>query len=494
LPLRLPLPFLTSLRRFVGRRLEWLLLGLLLAAGASHAPAADKIQVTYWDKWTSFEGEAMRQVVEQFNRSQDRIVVNYFATSSINRKTLIATAGGDPPDVAGLWTHTIAQFADAAALQPLDDFIERDGMTVPEWLERFEPVYARITTHAGRVYAGISSPAIITFHWNKTLFRAAGLDPERPPRTLAELDAYSRQLTRRDPRTGDLLQVGFLPQDPGWWTWGFYPWFGGSIFDGEDITIGTDPRNLAAAEWIASYSRELGNTDLQKFASGFGLPGSPDAAFLTGKVAMVLQGSWYHNYIRQYRPGLDYGVGRWPAAQPGVDDFCLAEADTLVIPRGAKHPEAAWEFIKYVNSHNPRARSREELQGSELLNYLLEKNSPLRDWSPFFAEQHPHPHIAVFRELSRSPRATPVPDIGMYNTIDNELRFTFEQIRLLLLEPRAALDAVQRRLADAWARYRLSLERHGQAMPARGEGRKEKGEGGEGGGEQGAGGKEQEKP
>jgi multiple sugar transport system substrate-binding protein len=407
----------------------------------------------------------MRQVVERFNRSQDRIVVEYFATSSINRKTLIATAGGDPPDVAGLWAQTVAQFADAQALTPLDELIEADGWTVQEWLDRFEPVFARISTHSGRVYAGISSPAVIAFHWNKTLFRAAGLDPERPPRTVEELDEYSRRLTRRDPRTGDLLQVGFLPQDPGWWPWVFYAWFGGSIFDGRDITIGTDPRNFVAADWIASYTRDLGNADLQKFASGFGLPGSPDAAFMTGKVAMILQGVWYHNYIRQYRPGLDYGVGRWPAAAPGLEDFCLAEADTLVIPRGARNPKAAWEFIKYVNSHNPDARSFEELEGNELLNYLLQKNSPLRSWSPYFAEQHPHPYIGVFRELSQSPHATPVPDIGMYNLIENELRFVFEQIRLLILEPNVALESVHRRLSTAWDRYRLSLERHGQPLP-----------------------------
>ncbi len=428
--------------------------------------ADGRVHLTYWEKWTGFEGEAMRQVVERFNASQDQIVVEYFATSSINRKTLIATAGGDPPDVAGVWAQTISQFADAAALTPLDDFIEREGWTVEQWLGRFEPVFARISTHAGRVYAGVSSPAVIAFHWNKTLFRAAGLDPERPPRTLAELDEYSRKLTRRDPRTGDLLQVGFLPQDPGWWPWVFYAWFGGSIFDGENITIGTDPRNLAAAEWIARYTQELGRADLQKFSSGFGLPGSPDAAFLTGKVAMILQGVWYDNYIRQYRPGLDYGVGRWPTAAPGLDDFCMAEADMLVIPRGARNPDAAWEFIKYVNSHNPGARRREELEGTELLNFLLQKQSPLRDWSPYFAEQHPHPHIAVFRELAQGPHATPVPDIGMYNQIENELRFVFEQIRLLLVEPRPALAAVHERLATAWQRYRRSLERHGQASPA----------------------------
>lgn len=436
------------------------LLGISRHATADELAADGRVHVTYWEKWTGFEGDAMRQVVERFNRSQDRIVVDYFTISSINRKTLIATAGGDPPDVAGIWAQTVPQFADAAALTPLDDYIARDGQNVDDWLSRYEPVFAAICTHAGRVYAGISSPATVALHWNKSLFRAAGLDPERPPRTIEELDEFSRILTRRDPDTGDILQTGFLPQSPGWWPWVFYAWFGGSIFDGRDITIGTDPRSLAAAEWIASYTKRLGNADLQKFASGFGLPGGPDSAFMTSKVAMVLQGVWYNNYIQQYRPGLDYGVSAWPAAAPGLDNFCMAEADVLVIPRGAKNPDAAWEFIKYVNSHNPDASSFDELEGVELLNYIMQKQSPLRHWSPYFAHQHPHPHIQVFRELALSPNATPAPEIGMYSLLENELRFVFEQIRLLLVEPHPALSAVHERLSQAWERYRRSLERH----------------------------------
>ncbi|HEX2101501.1 MAG TPA: extracellular solute-binding protein [Candidatus Synoicihabitans sp.] len=448
-------------------RLAPLLLALFLvhAGRADEVEADGKIHVTYWEKWSGFEGEGMRQVVERFNRSQDRIIVDYFTTSSIGRKTLIATAGGDPPDVAGLWSQRVPQFAEAAALTPLEPFLLRDGFTVEQWLARYEPVYARICRYAGTVYAGISSPAIIAFHWNKTLFRQAGLDPDRPPRTIAELDAFSERLTRRDPRTGDILQTGFLPQDPGWWPWVFYAWFGGKVFDGENITIGTDPQNFAAAQWVASYTHRLGKADLQKFASGFGLPGSADAAFMSGKVAMILQGVWYNNYIQQYRPGLDYGVARWPTALPGLENFSLAEADVLVIPRGAKNPDAAWEFIKYVNSPNARAERFEDLDGLELLNFLLQKQSPLREWSPYFSTQHPHPQIHVFRELSRSEQAQAAPATGMYNLIENELRFTFEQIRLLLLPPDDALRGVHDRLSRAWSRYRLSLERHGQSFP-----------------------------
>jgi ABC-type glycerol-3-phosphate transport system substrate-binding protein len=436
--------------------------GLLLLLALALPLAGAPVHVIYWEKWNGFEGQAAQEVIDKFNQSQDRIVVEYYATSVPDRKTLVATAGGDPPDIAGLSAQNLVPFADAEALQPLDGFIHKDGMTNEEWLSRYYPVYAHICTHGGHIYAGISTPAVEALYWNKTLFREAGLDPDRAPRTLAEFNDYSRRLTKRDPKTGRLAHVGFMPQDPGWWPWIFCNWFGGKFYDGRKITFATDPHNVAAYAWMQSFTQYYGLDNVKALSSEFGPWASPSAPFFTGKIAMVFQGVWYDNYIHQYKPGLDYGVGPWPENVPGMKDFAMAEADILTIPRGAKHPKEAWEFIKYVNSANPNAQTREELQGAELLDYLQVKNSPLRVWSPFFAHHHPHPHIDLMRRLSSSPNATSVPQIGIWQEYYREIISSFDQVRLLDATPQEALDYSQKRLDESWARYRQSLERHGQ--------------------------------
>jgi len=434
-------------------------LALLLAPSLG---AAAPVHVTYWEKWTGFEAQAMQVVINQFNAEHPDIVVDYYATSVVDRKTIVATAGGDPPDLAGLNVQAIASLADAEALQPLDPFIRQEGMTTAQWLDRYYPIYAHICAHAGRVYAGISTPVVEALYWNKTLFRQAGLDPDRPPRTLAEFNDYARKLTKHDPKTGRLTQVGFLPQDPGWWPWIFCDWFGGRLTDGRRITFATDPRNVAAFEWIQAFTRDYGLDNVKLFSSEFGPWASPAAPFFTGKIAMVFQGSFYDNYIHQYKPGLDYGVGPWPENVPGVTDFAMAEADVLCIPRGAKHAREAWEFIKYVNTANVNARTREELRGAELLDFLQVKHSPLKAWSPYFTEHNPHPHIAMVRRLAASPHAVCVPDIGIWQEYNRELIAAFDRVRLMDATPQEALDYAQRRLAESYTRYRRSLERHGQ--------------------------------
>ncbi len=180
---------------------------------------------------------------------------------------------------------------------------------------------------------------------------------------------------------------------------------------------------------------------------------------MTGKVAMVLQGVWMDNFIQQFAPGLEYGVAPWPAAQPGQENFTMADLDVLTIPRGAKHPRAAWEFIRYVNSINTRAQRFEELTGVELLCYLQKKQSPLKQWSPFFEQQHPHPHIALFRALGDSPQAIHFPKIGIWQEYRREIDSVFESVRLLAKPPEDALAFCQQRVAGSWHWHRRSVER-----------------------------------
>jgi multiple sugar transport system substrate-binding protein len=436
-----------------------LLVGGLLLIGCQNKPSDGKVHITYWEKWSGFEAEAMRRTVEQFNRSQDKIVVEFLSLSSVDRKTLIATAGGDPPDVVGLWAYNVYSFADRGALQPLDDFIRAEGSTPEQWLDRYEPVYADVCTYRGRVWAGLSTPSMTALHWNKTMFCTAGLDPERPPRTLAELDVFTEKLTKRDPNTGEIVQLGFLPQEPNWFAWAYPLWFGGQLLDNDRIAIGTDPRNLQCYQWVESYTRKYGLDQVRAFSSGFGNFASPQNAFLSGKVAMEFQGVWMNNFIRQFVPGMEYGVAAWPAAAPGLDNFTVADTDLLAIPRGAKHPREAWEFIKFIGSANLNAQREDELSGVELVCYLQGKNSPLRRWSPFFERHHPHPYIGVFRQLARSPHAVHLPKMGIWQEYRRETDTMFDAVRLLAESPEQALAFCQRRVSESWSWHRKSLGR-----------------------------------
>jgi ABC-type glycerol-3-phosphate transport system substrate-binding protein len=91
------------------RKILCLFVGSLWLVGCQEKASDGRVHITYWEKWSGFEAEAMQRTVDQFNRSQNKIVVEYLPLSNVDRKTLIATAGGDPPDVVGLWAFNVCR-------------------------------------------------------------------------------------------------------------------------------------------------------------------------------------------------------------------------------------------------------------------------------------------------------------------------------------------------------------------------------------------------
>ncbi|HEY3283282.1 MAG TPA: ABC transporter substrate-binding protein [Armatimonadota bacterium] len=398
-------------------------------------PHDSRIHLTYWEKWTGFEGDAMRAVVDAFNRSQDKITVDMLTVSQVDQKLLLATAGGVPPDVAGLWSYNVNVFADKGALLPLDDYMRGAGYGPSYYL----PVYWKVVDYRGHVWAVPSTPATTALHWNRTLFREAGLDPDRPPRTIEELDRYADRLTKRDAK-GNLIQAGFMHSEPGWWNWAWGYFFGGKLWDGKSKITAASPENIRAFKWVQSYAKKYGTSQLQVFKSGFGSFSSPQNAFLSRppRVAMVLQGVWMHNFIHKYSPTTDWAAAPfpYPADRPDLANTTVAEEDVLVIPRGSKHPDEAFEFLKYANSQ----------KGMELLCLGHRKNSPLTHVSADFYRKHENPYIRVFGDLARSPNAFGTPQIGIWTEYRDELNSAFDNIWLMKKTPEQALKEVQVRM------------------------------------------------
>ncbi len=436
-----------------------------LLSGCRKATSDGRIHVTYWEKWGGNEAPAMRAVVDQFNASQDRITVDFLSVSQIDRKVTIAIAGGDPPDIAGLWSYNLAALADMDAILPLGEFMAAEGVSREEWLQRYTSGLTPLFRYHGEVFGLPSTPFASALHWNKTMFRQAGLDPEWPPGTVEELDEMARQLTRKDPHTGQLSQLGFLPSEPGYWTWAFGPWFGAPLFNAAGaVNLAHAPGQLAAMRWVRQYTEEFGLDATRRFTSGFSGASTQQSPFLTGKIAMMFQGPWINRSIRLYAPGLDYGVSPWPHV-PGTNPapFVTVDSDAVAICRGSRHPEAAWEFIKFLSSSNPAAETESDLRGMETVCFLQEKPSPLRVWSPYFTNHHPNPYVGKFREFMASPNATTTPVVGIWQEYARELEHATNDVRLLKATPEEALNYAQQRVQRSWVRHQKSMERQAGA-------------------------------
>ncbi len=427
---------------------------------------ADRTVVEYWDTWTGKEKDAVQQIVDDFNSSvgaQKHIFVHLLSQSDINQKTLLAAAAGVPPDIAGLSDQPLPQWAAAGSrLEPLDDLAASHGITATD----YKPIYWKGCHYAGHLYALISTPNDVALLWNKQLFldhaaalRAAGLDPTRAPRTLDELDHYAavlNQFDTTDPQQRNLLSAGYLPTEPGWYLPQTPIWFGANLYDEStgQFTLNS-PETLAAFRWIAAYSQKLSPRTLSNFHSALASYDTPGNPFLTGQLAMELQGPWVQNVIEEFKPQMKsaWAAAPFPSSatqDAASDDARIDDAVTwcgfncLVIPRGAKHKQEAFEFIAYVN----------RMDVMEKLCRLHCKGTPLSHHSDTWYADHPNPYAEIFDRLASSPNAKTVPPVPIWPEAADEIKAAILRIAALEQTPESAAAELQTSLQTKLTQFR----------------------------------------
>ena len=405
------------------------------------------VHVTYWEKWTAFERDAMKAVVDKYNATEGakkHIFVDFMPVSGIEDKTIVAISGKMPPDIAGLSTISLAAFADNDANVPLEDYCKEYGIKESDYV----PINWRQMYYNGHVFALPTTPDSNALHFNRAEFRAAGLDPNMPPRTFDEMDAMAAKLTKKD-SNGHYTQFGFIPSDPGWWNWGWGYFFGGELWDGRDRITCNSPENIEGYKWVSNYSHRYGPTQINSFKSGF-VFASPTNGFISGKEAMQFQGVWMYNFISKYNPKLDWAAAPMPHPKnrPDLADMTLADSDNVVIPVGAKHPKEAFDFIAFLQRQ----------ENMELLCMGQRKESPLAKVSDGFLKNHPNPFIRLFTDLPKGKSSRIPPMIGIVNEYTADLSEAFDEITLLRETPKEALDEVQKRIQAKLDHYRWIMK------------------------------------
>jgi multiple sugar transport system substrate-binding protein len=264
---------------------------------------------------------------------------------STNQKFFTSVAADTPPDVTFVDGPQVAEWAERGALAPLDRRLEAVGITADDY---FPPCW-RQNYYDGHVWAlTFCADPNFAFVWNKTVFRAAGLDADRPPRTIAELDRCADRIATRE--DGQLTRIGIIP----WgvygsansiFTWGWA--FGGEFYDDRRHRItANDPRIVAALQWMCNYAKRYDITKINALQTGFGT--AEQNPFYIGKLAMTCLHIGGLEEIRRFAPDLDFGAGYLPAPPEGEAHSSWVGGWCVAIPSNSPHPEQAWTFVRWA--------------------------------------------------------------------------------------------------------------------------------------------------
>lgn len=150
---------------------------------------------------------------------------------------MLALAGGTAPDVYKAWFHILRHDIDEGFCYPLNEWLgedrngdgvlSNDESTWAGWKD-VPDLWRQVATKNGKVYA-VATPGFAYYGivYRKDLVAAAGLDPERPPRTWNEFSSWCEKLTFTDKKIpGATVQRGQRAFGIENRPWGFLPWVG----------------------------------------------------------------------------------------------------------------------------------------------------------------------------------------------------------------------------------------------------------------------------
>jgi len=315
------------------------------ASGGNKGGKDGKTEVTFWHGMTDITLNGLEEVIKEFEATHSDIKIKavYSAGGTdTDEKLLTAIAGGNPPDITYFDRFNIGSWASQGSLEDISEYAANAGITS----DNYYPFAWEEASYKGKLYGIPTTTDSRLLFYNKDLFTEVGLDPENPPKTIDELTAAAEKLTIKDGNR--FKRIGFIP----WYgqgqlyTWGWV--FGGEFYDKstDKVTL-NDPKIVEALEWLTDYANKYNIENIASFTDSQG-SGDMDP-FLTGQLAMQISGPWTVSSIQKYKPDLNYGVTPIPTPT-GTDFQTWSGGWSIVMPKGAKNKDAAWEFMKFFGS------------------------------------------------------------------------------------------------------------------------------------------------
>jgi multiple sugar transport system substrate-binding protein len=335
--------------------------------------------VQFWAR--SVSATLAKKLVSEFNATHKNLQVKLTLTSINDDTTNLATSirAGDPPDVVGLNDIDVPSFTSEGAFMNLTPYINK----LP-YKADLSPGHMGLATYNGAEY-GVPFWADLSVLWyNKTLFKEAGLNPNDPPTTYAQILSDAQAINKLGNGingftfAGDCEGcLGFAVQ-PGIWAANSYLTSGPIGKQTASITGNT------ALEQALTLYRDMWTQHLvpDNDRTDDGTTWGDD--FAAGKIGIMPGG--YGSVVDLVKPsqlGTEFQDTPLPGADGGYSTF--DGGDDFVIPSAAKNASGAWEFIQWV------------LQTQQQEQYPALGATPVRTdvLTPAFSAKNPQDAVAL---------------------------------------------------------------------------------------------------
>jgi multiple sugar transport system substrate-binding protein len=338
----------------------------------------EKVQLVYQDWRTDWFAPMAQKALEEFHAIHPNIRVFYTPDpENVEESMLADMQAGTAPDVFAGCCSFFPIWAQKGFTLDLRPFVEADvdQATIDDW----DPAqYNSFFTRDGQQYGLPKYHGALALYYNKDLLDQYDVDyPDDSWDHDDYLSAMKRLVHDRDgdgkvDLWGSMIDISWDRIQVHVNAWG------GHFVDPNDPTrcLMGEPEAMQAMEWIQARMWE--DKVMATFLDVQNL--ETRQAFITEQVAMVEDGSWA---LKDILTEANFRVGVAPMPVGPARRVTLATTDGFGIFAGTRHPDAAWELLKFLIS-------KEYGRAMAKANFLQPARASLvEEWVAFIRQEFP---------------------------------------------------------------------------------------------------------
>jgi multiple sugar transport system substrate-binding protein len=305
------------------------------AEAAAKKDDTAKIEINY-AFWNRTQEPAIRKIADNFESTHPTIKINLevIPYKQLWTKLEVASQGGSAPDIFWMNGDNFIKYAKNDMLLPLNDKIENDNFDMSVYPRTFIEYYS----YHGKSYGIPKDWDTIGLFYNKELFDAAHEPYPTADWNWDKLVEVAGKLTNKEKNIWGIAasctdQQGFfntIYQNNGY------------VLSGDKKSSGYDKRETIKGVqcWVDLIQKGFSPTYQQMTDT------KPEDLFASGKVAMIYAGSWMSKkFMDSESISGKFNVEVLPKMEKRAT---IIHGVSNVIYKETKHPDEAWEFIKYM--------------------------------------------------------------------------------------------------------------------------------------------------
>lgn len=307
-------------------------------------------KVVWWHSMSGENGQVVDRLVTSFNAAHKDIKVEaVFQGSYFDSLTKLKASIGSNlgPTMMQVYDIGTRYMIDSKAITPIQNFVDQDKYDMSQMDEAVLNYY-RVANTLYSMPFNTSNPIL---YYNKDLFKAAGLNPDKPPVLYTDLTQVAKKVTREG-------VVGAY--------FGTHSWYMEQLIanQGAELVNLGNGRDGIATEWqlngeagVKALTWWKGLIDSKAAIHSAGKSDESKKMFAEGKVAMIFDTTaGLRDILDSVAGKFEVGTGFFPKPAEGVGGVVVSGASNWILnSKSDAEQQAAWAFMKYLSEPEQQA-------------------------------------------------------------------------------------------------------------------------------------------